>query len=77
MLPYSKKLPSHACHLHQFFQNNIDKGGRGANSFFKIAQQALNSGGPGGPDPCPFFKRAKVPFSGERLCEMKALLICI
>ena len=34
-------------------------------------------GGPGGPDPCPFFKRAKLPFSGERLCEMEALLICI
>ena len=36
----------------------------------------LGGGGPGGPDPCLFFKRAKVPFSGERLCEMEALLIC-
>ena len=34
-------------------------------------------GGPGGPDPYPFFKMAKLPFSGERLCKIQALLISI
>ena len=37
-------------------------------------RRATRGGGHGGPDPCPFFKRAKVPFLIERLFEIENII---